>query len=106
MSLAWLMDLGFAASNSGAPAPVVATASTRIRTIDPRYMDVVDWCDLMVQNLGALTDAPQLLNAADWQVWATSVVSSPEIRVLHPPDPRYFESWQEWAFRFNQAVSI
>lgn len=74
--------------------------------IDPRHMEVKDWCDQMVQNLAPLVNAPQLLNPKDWQTWANSVISSPQIRVLHPPDPRLFDDWREWAFRFNQAVNV
>lgn len=74
--------------------------------IDPRYMDVQTWCNHMIQNLAPLVNAPQLLDPNDWKVWANSVVSSPEVRVLHPPDPRGFEDWREWAFFFNQAVQV
>ena len=74
--------------------------------IDPRYLDVQEWCNLMVQNLAPLVNAPRLLDPKEWKVWANSVVSSPQVRVSHPPDPAFFDDWREWAFRFNQAVNV
>jgi len=74
--------------------------------IDPRGLNVKDWCDLTALDLGQLVTVPTLLSEHDWQRWAISVSSSTKISQFHPPDPRHFGDWREWAMRFIQAVPL
>lgn len=74
--------------------------------IDPRGMTVTDWCHQMVQNLAPIMNAPKLLDPKEWREWAMSVTSNPSIRKFQPPDPNFFEDWQDWAERFVQVVSL
>jgi hypothetical protein len=74
--------------------------------IDPRGLNVMQWCHAIALDLSGLTTIPILQRPEDWERWATSVASSPELSVYHPPDPRYFNNWEDWAVRFVQAVPI
>jgi hypothetical protein len=60
----------------------------------------------MVQNLAPIMNAPKLLDPKEWREWAMSVTSNPSIRKFQPPDPNFFEDWQDWAERFVQVVSL
>lgn len=72
--------------------------------IDPRGMTVTDWCDTVTHTLRQYGPIPVLLTAESWPRWAVEVLQIPQVFKYSPPDPRGFDSWQEWAFRFNQAV--
>lgn len=74
--------------------------------IDPRGLSVRQWCDSTALDLSGLMTVPVLLKEEDWERWATTVSSSTEISVYHPPDPRGFKDWREWAMRFIQAVPL
>lgn len=74
--------------------------------IDPRGVEVMDWCNQMVQNLAPVMNAPRLLRPEDWEHWAMSVCSNPTIRQSQPPDPRGYSDWRVWAERFIQTVSL
>lgn len=72
--------------------------------IDPRGFEVVEWCNLVALPLSTLVITPRLFDADLWKHWATGLVGSTALAPFNPPDPRPFEDWREWAFRFNQAV--
>lgn len=74
-------------------------------TIDPRFMTVQEWTDSMNFPLVDKVKAPRLDDPTAWKDWAYQVIQSPSISKLNPPDPRLFDDWREWAFRFNQALS-
>lgn len=75
-------------------------------SIDPRGMTVVEWTDFMAIPLFGYAKPSRLDDPAAWKEWALNVIQSPKINVFNPPDPRHFEDWQDWAFRFNQVVPI
>jgi hypothetical protein len=91
---------------TGAPTPVIVSPKVNVRPIDPRNMDPATWCNLMVQNMAPLVNAPRVFTADGWRDWANSVVSSPEVQAFQPPNPNFFDNWQEWAERFVQAVGL
>lgn len=74
--------------------------------IDPRGLTVTQWCDGSALELSSLINVPTLQHEGLWQEWATNVSSNTKISVFHPPDPRHFTDWREWAMRFIQAVPL
>lgn len=76
--------------------------------IDPRGMrDAREWVDFMTLPLQQLGVTPRRLDdSKNWQSWAYNVVQSSAIAGFNPPDPRGFNTWLDWAFRFNQAVQL
>lgn len=74
--------------------------------IDPRGVSLFDWTDSMsfpLFDLGARP--PRLDDESYWKEWALNVIENATIASKSPPDPRHFEDWREWAYRFNQAVT-
>lgn len=74
--------------------------------IDPRGHTLQQWCDATALDLSGLITVPILQEDKDWERWAISVSSNTEISQYHPPDPRHFSDWREWASRFVQAVAL
>lgn len=74
--------------------------------VDPRYVTVIEWTDFMAPLLEKFGRMPRLDNEEFWKEWALTLIQKPAIQRYQPPDPRYFHDWQEWAFRFNQAVPL
>jgi hypothetical protein len=72
--------------------------------IDPRNMTVTEWCDAASHTLRRYGVIPLLLSPNGWQQWVVELLQLPQISRYAPPDPRGFSSWEEWVFRFNQAV--
>lgn len=70
--------------------------------IDPRFMGVVEWTDMMASTLPF--PPYRLLDPDDWRQWARNLIQYPQISVFNPPDPEQFEDWRMWAERFNQTV--
>lgn len=73
--------------------------------IDPRFMTVQEWTDSMIYPLVGKSSPPRLDNPEAWKSWAMHVIQSARVSRMNPPDPRHFDDWREWAFRFNQAIS-
>lgn len=74
--------------------------------IDPRGMkDVREWADFITLPLNQIGVSPrQLEHTENWKSWAFNLIQSSQIAGFDPPDPRMYNDWVEWAFRFNQAV--
>lgn len=75
-----------------------------MNVIDPRGIEVVEWTNQMALELTGISLPPRLERPEDWQHWALYVIQSPKIAKVQAPDPRTYDDWREWAFRFNQAV--
>lgn len=74
--------------------------------IDPRGMTAFTWCDSSAEYLSSYGSIPKLMSEKDWSLWADIVTQIPSIAEFHPPDPRGFHNWFEWAMRFVQAVLL
>lgn len=74
--------------------------------IDPRFMEVQEWADVMVDELQGYSQPPRLDDPKEWREWALAVIQSPRIAAYNPPQPFTFSDWREWAMRFNQAVPL
>lgn len=74
--------------------------------VDPRYLSILEWCEFTTPLIKDRAAVPRLLTPDDWRSWALTVLQSPQIARYNPPDPLGFEQWQDWAFRFNQAVPL
>lgn len=74
--------------------------------LDPRGLTVTEWTDFMADELTGFSAPPRLDDPDYWQEWALTVVQSPRIAVLNPPNPLEYREWREWAERFNQAVDL
>lgn len=76
--------------------------------IDPRGMrDAREWVDFVTLPLQQIGVTPRRLDdPKNWKSWAFNVVQSAHLARFNPPDPRYFDDWMEWAFRFNQVVPV
>ncbi len=74
--------------------------------IDPRGLTVTDWTDSMVYTLERYGTISRLDDPANWQNWALGVVAFFAVGKQNPPNPLYYEDWQEWAFAFTRAVQL
>ncbi len=76
--------------------------------VDPRLAkDMKEWVEYSTAPLSRLVGTVPILSTnIGWVDWAYNLIQLPEIQKFSPPDPRYFNNWQEWAFRFNQAVPL
>lgn len=74
--------------------------------IDPRGLDVIEWCDYMVDELNQFGPVPRLLDPREWRAWGEVVIQFQGLLKYSPPEPRFFDEWREWAERFNQAVTL
>jgi hypothetical protein len=72
--------------------------------IDPRGLTATEWCDYMADELTVLP--MKIARDEDWRDWARHVIQDPSIARHNPPNPEFFEDWQEWAFRFNESVPL
>lgn len=73
--------------------------------INPIGMTIKDWCDIMVEELIDLGQAPYVQND-DWQQWGREVLRLPDVAAFNPPDPTFFDNFYEWAQRFNSTVLL
>ena len=74
--------------------------------IDPRGMSVIDWTDNMGFLLDKMVTVERLDDPTKWREWATNILDTPNFEGQNAPDPYQFESWVEWAMRFNQVVEL
>jgi hypothetical protein len=76
--------------------------------VDPRIArDAKEWVEYSTGPLSRLIGVvPVLADNMHWVEWGYLVLQNPAVQKFSPPDPRYFSNWQEWAFRFNQAVPL
>ena len=74
--------------------------------IDPRGLSATQWCEITALGLSSVGTIPPLENEFHWGDWAYSVIQIPGIAHYAPPDPRQFSDWEDWAFRFIQAVPL
>lgn len=72
--------------------------------IDPRFLTVQDWTDSMVFPIKDKAQIERLNDPNAWKEWAFNLIQYGRISFFDPPDPRFFDDWREWAFRFNQAI--
>lgn len=75
-------------------------------TIDPRFMDVVNWTGQTTTILAPYGIIPRLIDPEQWRVWATYVVGIPTIAALDPPRPEGFDDWDIWARQFNVVARL
>lgn len=68
---------------------------------------MVEWVDFMILPLQKLMPAVgPLHNEKEWKRWALGVIANSNVSKFNPPDPSNFKDWREWAFYFNQAVTV
>jgi hypothetical protein len=69
---------------------------------DPRDMSWDYWCALMSELFAAnqLGTVPE----EKWELWANAISGIGRFNGV--PDSRMFNTWQEWAFAFNNALRI
>lgn len=75
-----------------------------MHVIDPRGMGVVEWANAMALELQPFGPVPRLEDPKLWRDWARSVMHNPQIASRVPPEPRFFDDWQDWAIRFIQTL--
>ena len=73
--------------------------------IDPRYMTAMDWAAQTTQALVQYGAIPILQDETQWRDWADCVTALPQIASVNPPRSLGFDSWQEWALRFNELAA-
>ena len=71
---------------------------------DPRYMNWNNWCALMAelfapQNLGTVPEEK-------WRDWGAALAGIGYFNSSGIPDTRGFNTWQEWAVRVVDALSV
>lgn len=72
--------------------------------IDPRGLDVIEWCNFMTQNLQGRAAPPAVSDEKQWKSWASTVCQAPSIARHNPPSPWLFDDWRQWAELFNLTV--
>lgn len=72
--------------------------------ITPFAIGVVEWADQTSHSLAEYGIIPRLDAPGEWRRWADEISALPGIAAQSPPDPRAFDTWQAWAFRFNETV--
>jgi hypothetical protein len=72
--------------------------------IIPYGMTVQQWTDAMTVDLQKFGVVGVLRDPADWRSWARQAIQLRSIRNQNPPDPDFFESWEDWAVRFLQII--
>lgn len=77
-----------------------------VLTIDPRFMDVINWTAQTSTVLAPYGVVPKLLNVGQWREWASFTTSMPAVAALNPPRPEGFAAWDDWAQQFNVAVRL
>ena len=77
-----------------------------MNVIDPRALEVIDWCDRTAANLAREVPPLKLSREDEWREWAVHSVQLLSLRCQGVvfPSPYEFSDWREWAERFNQAV--
>lgn len=74
--------------------------------INPIGMEIKTWCDFMVSELRQYGLLPILDDPRHWQAWAQRATELPGLAGFHPPNPYTFDSFYDWANRFNGAVQL
>lgn len=64
----------------------------------PNYLNLQEWADQVVLHFMVKYPLP-VLQAANWQSWASAIISILNIDTLHI-NPYNFNTWQAWAERF------
>ena len=72
----------------------------------PVDMDVVEWCNVMVDELIQFGQAPKIHEESQWVFWADAVLLLPGVAAFNPPNPHFFNDWRVWADAFNLAVIL
>ena len=67
---------------------------------DPRGMTWHYWCSLMAELFAA--NQLGIVPEENWQQWANGIAGIGRFDGV--PDSRGFNSWQDWAFAFNNAL--
>lgn len=65
---------------------------------------MVEWTDYMADVLTPYGPIPRLDDPALWKEWANGVVLNPAISSWLPPDPTFYDNWQNWADDFNKVL--
>lgn len=74
--------------------------------VDPRPFELFkEWADATSLPLSRLIIVPTPPKE-DWQQWGLEVIQQPNVARYQPPTPSGFNSWKEWAIRFNQVVPL
>lgn len=71
---------------------------------DPRYLPIERWSALTAASLKPFGDVAASTTEDDWQAWARSVKLLPALAPRFVPSPFGFQTWQDWAFRLNEAL--
>ena len=74
--------------------------------IDPRGMSVIEWTDSMGLVLSSMVIPERLDDPEQWREWAANILDTPSLEGQNAPNPYQFESWRDWAMRFNQVVDL
>lgn len=76
-----------------------------VRTISPVHIDLQHWADAMVQNVEKYGNLGRLLND-DWRGFGLNMMTLPALSGSVVPDPYSFDTWQDWASRLNENLSV
>lgn len=75
-------------------------------TFDPRFMSWDRWSS--ETKAAHLTNGtlPQGVPEERWQDWASMALAIPANAQRQIPQPQFFASWRDWAYRFNEYVVL
>ena len=65
--------------------------------IDPEGMNLLDWADSVILELGTPDGIGRLDSWQDWQEWAAGLVRASPFTQRSLPDPYAFTDWRDWA---------
>lgn len=81
--------------------PRVVAAFT---SIDPRGVDLQQWCDLTTLQLQQFGTPQRLDDVTKWKDWAAHAVQIASARGVFLSNPYQFTDWKDWASDFNQYM--
>lgn len=72
--------------------------------VDPRYLTIEHWSALTAASLKPFGDVPSQTDERNWKTWASTVKNLPVLAPRQVPGTYGFSSWQDWAYRLNEAL--
>jgi len=73
-------------------------------TYDPRNMTWDNWCALNAEQFA--TNQLGTISEERWHEWVDAVSGIGYFSMSGVPDSRLFETWQDWAFAFNNIMRL
>lgn len=74
-------------------------------TVDPKGMTAREWTAASTINLERFGSIPALQKDEDWRGWGAVLAVFASLSGIVIPNPYDFAAFEDWAQRFNEALS-